>query len=91
MKELPETPWPSLIRVALIIGCTLTFCILGLVVGVLAAKAMQDAHRLLPIILVPPAVGAVFGFLVGLVSASLVRWKRRTPMDKPPLAGPGER
>jgi cation transporter-like permease len=88
MKELPDTPWPSLIKVALIIGCTLTFCILGLVAGVLAVTAMQDAHGLLPVILVPPAAGAVFGFLVGLVSASLVRWKRRTPMDKPPLVGP---
>jgi hypothetical protein len=78
-----------MVRIGLLIGCTATFCVLGLVAGVLAAKLLQHSPEvrgddLLMTILVPPAVGAGFGFFVGSVSAFLVRWNPKAS------AGDGE-
>jgi hypothetical protein len=41
MNESTPSPWPAIIKIALLIGCTMGFCILGLISGVLAAKVMQ--------------------------------------------------
>lgn len=77
-----------MIKVALILGCTTIFCVLGLVSGVLAAKVMiTAAHEQGPgvlfTVLIPPAVGAVFGLFVGLIAAAFVRWPNKNPPARP--------
>jgi hypothetical protein len=99
MNESTPSPWPAIIKIALLIGCTMAFCILGLISGVLAAKVVQNAggvqgEQLLMTVLVPPVVGALFGFCVGLISTLFVRWSpRRTfgqsPVSSPASQGPG--
>jgi NhaP-type Na+/H+ or K+/H+ antiporter len=92
MNESTSSPWPAIIKIALLIGCTMGFCILGLISGVLAAKLMQTSGNvrgddLLVTVLVPPVVGALFGFCVGLISTLFVRWSPRRPSEQPALSG----
>jgi|OpeIllAssembly_1097287.scaffolds.fasta_scaffold2572170_1 hypothetical protein len=92
MNESTPSPWPAIIKIALLIGCTMAFCILGLISGVLAAKLMQttgnvNGEDLLVTVLVPPVVGALFGFGVGLISTLFVRWSPRPTLGQPPLSG----
>jgi uncharacterized membrane protein YeaQ/YmgE (transglycosylase-associated protein family) len=82
MNPPPQSPWPSIVKVVLILGCTITFCILGLIAGVLAAKVLTssgNAHgqEVLMTVLIPPTVGSLFGLTVGLISALFVRWNSR--------------
>jgi hypothetical protein len=99
MNGSSPSPWPAIIKIALLIGCTMVFCVLGLVSGVLAAKIMQHAggarsDELLVTVLVPPVVGALFGFFVGLVSTLYVRRAPEPapghgpfqPLPQPPVA-----
>jgi len=88
MNPSPQSPWPSIIKVALILGCTITFCILGLTAGVLAAKVLTssgnaDGEEVLLTVLVPPTVGSLFGLAVGLISALFVRWTPRKNLTAP--------
>jgi uncharacterized integral membrane protein len=90
MNDSWQSPWPAIIKIALLIGCTMGFCVLGLISGVLAAKVMQHASdvrgdELLVTVLMPPVVGALFGFFVGMVSTLYVRWSPRKPFGQPPL------
>jgi NhaP-type Na+/H+ or K+/H+ antiporter len=89
MNGSTQSPWPAIIKIALLIGCTMGFCILGLISGVLAAKVMQHAgdvrgDELLVTVLMPPVVGAVFGFFVGMISTLFVRWRPQKTYDSPP-------
>jgi hypothetical protein len=84
MNEPPHSPWPAIVKIALLIGCTMGFCILGLISGVLAAKVVQnasnvDSEALLLTVLLPPVVGALFGFFVGCISTLFVRRPRPRP------------
>ena len=81
-------------KVTLILGCTISFCVLGLVSGVLATKVMLTSshvqgEELLAVVLAPPAVGAIFGLLVGLIATAFVRWPDRKQVPPPvnPTAG----
>jgi uncharacterized membrane protein YeaQ/YmgE (transglycosylase-associated protein family) len=90
MNDSSQSPWPSIIKIALLIGCTMSFCILGLISGVLAAKVMQHASdargdQLLVTVLMPPVVGALFGFFVCMVSTFYVRWIPRKTFGQPPF------
>jgi hypothetical protein len=42
---------------------------------------------LLVTVLVPPVVGALFGFCVGLISTLFVRWSPRRTLGQPPVSG----
>jgi NhaP-type Na+/H+ or K+/H+ antiporter len=93
MNETTPSPWPAIIKIALLIGCTMGFCILGLISGVLAAKLMQttgnvNSEDLLVTVLVPPVVGALFGFCVGLISTLFVRWSPRRTFGQSPVSSP---
>lgn len=93
MNEPSPSPWPAIIKIALLIGCTMGFCILGLISGVLAAKVVQNAggvqgKQLLMTVLMPPVVGALFGFCVGLISTLFVRWSPRRTLGQPPASSP---
>lgn len=93
MSQLPPSPWPSIIKVLLILGCTITFCVLGLLAGVLAAKVLAvsgdtNGEAILFTVLIPPTVGSLFGLAVGLISAWFVRWAPRPPsLSSKPSAG----
>ncbi len=89
MNNSSQSPWPAITKIALLIGCTIVFCILGMISGVLAAKLMQRVSdvrgdELLVTVLLPPVVGALFGFFVGSVATLYVRWSPTAPMGKGP-------
>lgn len=93
MNESNPSPWPAITKIALLIGCTMGFCVLGLISGVLAAKVMKQAgdvrsDDLLVTVLIPPVVGALFGFFVGMVSTLFVRWTPKRQSQLPLLHAP---
>ncbi len=66
-------------KAMVIISSSVIFCLLGQISGYVAAeylKARQnfDSEVLLFILLASPALGAVFGLILGLVAAKAGKW-----------------
>jgi hypothetical protein len=93
MNKQPPSPWPGVVKAAIILGCTTTFCVFGLISGFLAAMIMRghqnfDTEEMLLTVLMPPAGGALFGFFVGLVTSVFVKW---SPKPKQPFTADSDK
>ncbi|MBI4585537.1 MAG: hypothetical protein HY717_16100 [Planctomycetes bacterium] len=66
-------------KAMVIISSSVIFCLLGQVAGYVAADYLKerqnfDSELLLLILLASPALGAVFGLILGLVAAKAGKW-----------------